>query len=653
MNLSRRTTAGIVCSLLMVAYFYVVAKPASSAEAPTVTIREALVSPSGRARVIVSVAGVGEAVLKKEAFALSESGKGVSSLTVTPLLQSRVRPVTVAMVFDISGSTAGRPLADAKAAGKRFVSLLPAGVRVMVVAFGPKASIRQGLTADRSALNRAIDGLTASGGTAMYDGIVLAASRLGGVAAQHNILLFSDGKDTASVRTLSQAVAAAKKVSAPVTSVGLVTSDSDAAALSTIADATGGRSLRVSQSGQLGSAFGQVAKDIASQYVLEYKSGAVGPKEIELAVTLRIGALTASDSIVMLNPRTALPPPPPAITAPEADAPPPIKAFTGRVGLYVGIAAVFFALILFLVILLPRPGERGGDRLLRNLRVGKTREGKTRNQEHHGLSGTAIGRTAAQFVERVPKRANFDARLQMQLDRAGWPLRASEFVVLQIAGVMAGALVGFGLLERWWLGIVLAIAGAGVFRVILSRKIERRKSVFLSQLPETLQLLAGSLQAGYAFMQGLDTLVQETSPPTSSEFGRVLTETRLGNPVEDSMSAMADRLDSDDFRWVVLAINIQRQVGGNLAVLLQTVASTLREREQVRRQIKVLSAEGRLSASILTVLPFLLAGYISVVNPAYIGALITETLGRVMIVGALMLMGIGILWMRKIVNIDV
>ncbi|MFA5890208.1 MAG: type II secretion system F family protein, partial [Actinomycetota bacterium] len=192
-----------------------------------------------------------------------------------------------------------------------------------------------------------------------------------------------------------------------------------------------------------------------------------------------------------------------------------------------------------------------------------------------------------------------------------------------------------------------------VFRMVLARKIERRRSLFLAQLPDTLQLLAGSLQAGYGFMQGLDTLVQESSPPTSSEFGRVLTETRLGSPVDEALKAMADRLDSDDFRWVVLAINIQRQVGGNLAVLLQTVAGTLREREQVRRQIKVLSAEGRLSASILTVLPFLLAGYISLVNPGYITALVIEPIGRVMIAGALVMMGVGIAWMRKIVNIDV
>ena len=168
-----------------------------------------------------------------------------------------------------------------------------------------------------------------------------------------------------------------------------------------------------------------------------------------------------------------------------------------------------------------------------------------------------------------------------------------------------------------------------------------------------MQLLSGSLQAGYGFMQAIDTIVKEAPPPTSTEFGRVLTEARLGMPIEDALQTMADRMGSEDFRWVVLAINIQRQVGGNLAQLLSTVADTLREREQVRRQIKVLSAEGRLSAVILVILPFAIAGYIAVANPTYLKPLFKETFGHIMIAFALVMMTIGIFWMKKIIKIDV
>jgi tight adherence protein B len=154
-------------------------------------------------------------------------------------------------------------------------------------------------------------------------------------------------------------------------------------------------------------------------------------------------------------------------------------------------------------------------------------------------------------------------------------------------------------------------------------------------------------------MQAIDTVAKEAQPPAATEFSRVLSEARLGMPIDEALNAMAERVGGEDFRWVVLAINIQRQVGGNLAALLTTVANTLREREMVRRQIKVLSAEGRLSAMILVALPFVLAGYISVVNPGYINQLFEETIGKFMIVLGLVLMGIGILWMRKIIKIDV
>ena len=139
----------------------------------------------------------------------------------------------------------------------------------------------------------------------------------------------------------------------------------------------------------------------------------------------------------------------------------------------------------------------------------------------------------------------------------------------------------------------------------------------------------------------------------SSEFQRALTEARLGLPLEDSLGSMADRVGTDDFRWVVVAMNIQRQVGGNLAELLETVAQTLRGREQVYRQIRVLSAEGRLSAIILFALPFGLLGYLLVFNPTYLAPLLSASIGLLMIAGAVVLMLIGWVWIRRLIKIEV
>jgi tight adherence protein B len=176
-------------------------------------------------------------------------------------------------------------------------------------------------------------------------------------------------------------------------------------------------------------------------------------------------------------------------------------------------------------------------------------------------------------------------------------------------------------------------------------RIDRRKRAFMEQLPGTLQLLAGSLRAGYGLMQAIDTVVKEADDPTATEFARVLTEARLGMPVEEALEGMAQRLESDDFHWVVMAIGIQREVGGNLAELLTTVAATMRGRATLRRQIRVLSAEGRISAWVAFVLQLM--------NPGYLAELFQRTVGLIMVAVGIALLLAGAMWLRKIVDIEV
>jgi tight adherence protein B len=188
---------------------------------------------------------------------------------------------------------------------------------------------------------------------------------------------------------------------------------------------------------------------------------------------------------------------------------------------------------------------------------------------------------------------------------------------------------------------------------MLRSALSKRAEHLREQLPDVLTILASSLRAGHSFLQSLDTVAKEIAHPAAAEFQRVVAEIRLGRPAEDALEALAQRVGSPDFMWAVLAVNIQREVGGNLAEILDTVADTLRERAMLRRQIKVLTAEGRLSAWVLALLPVAIGLYMAAVNPSYIGLLVTTTVGLVMLGTAIVLMFLGILWMRKIVNIDV
>ena len=179
----------------------------------------------------------------------------------------------------------------------------------------------------------------------------------------------------------------------------------------------------------------------------------------------------------------------------------------------------------------------------------------------------------------------------------------------------------------------------------------RRKAAFAAQLPDTLQLVGGGLRAGYGLLQAIDSVAEEALAPTSEEFRRLIIEVNLGRDLTDALRAMANRVESDDFGWVVDAIEIHREVGGDLAEILDSVSTTIRDRAQIRRRIKALSAEGRLSAAILLSLPFLVGIAISLTNPDYMGELTESGVGKLMIAAGVMLMFIGTGWMRRIIRL--
>ena len=188
-------------------------------------------------------------------------------------------------------------------------------------------------------------------------------------------------------------------------------------------------------------------------------------------------------------------------------------------------------------------------------------------------------------------------------------------------------------------------------RLLVNRSRRKRREAFAAQLDGTLQLLAGSLRAGYGLLQAVNNIAAEAAAPTGQEFGRIVVETRLGRDLVESLTVLAQRMDSPDFRWVTQAIEIQRSVGGDLSQILDTVGQTIRERNQIRRQISALSAEGRISSYILIAIPFFLAVFILVMAPEFIAPLWTTTSGLVAIAVGAVLMLVGIAWIRRLVRL--
>jgi tight adherence protein B len=268
-------------------------------------------------------------------------------------------------------------------------------------------------------------------------------------------------------------------------------------------------------------------------------------------------------------------------------------------------------------------------------------------------AGGWIPNRVTHFGNRFAEARGFGEKLDLELEAAGVSLRSGEFVIVTVVGGLLGALLGAAILGNWLLAI--AVGGLSSFTptVALRVALRRRADKLRDQLPDVLTIMASSLRAGHSFLQALDTTAKEIAQPAAAEFQRVVAEVRLGRSADDALEAMSQRVGSEDFRWAVLAVNIQREVGGNLAEILDTVAETLRERATIRGQIRVLTAEGRLSAWVLALMPFGIGAYMAAVNPSYIGLLFTTTVGFVMLGVGVGLLVAGILWMRKIVNIDV
>jgi len=250
------------------------------------------------------------------------------------------------------------------------------------------------------------------------------------------------------------------------------------------------------------------------------------------------------------------------------------------------------------------------------------------------------------------RRGLFDAE---ELALAGVVMGPPSFVVVVFAlsTVLAvlGVLLGFGTLWAIPLALVFALLGPLTAKIALVVRTSARRAKFADQLDDTLQLLAGNLRAGHGISQALDAVSRDAEPPTSEEFARAVNQTRIGRDLNDALGDVSARMRSDDFSWTAQAIAINRETGGNLAEVLQQVASTIRERNQIRRQVKALSAEGRLSAIVLICLPIGVTLALLVLQPAYLRPFTQSIIGVAAIVVAVVLAIIGTFWMLAVTRV--
>lgn len=647
MNRSVRLLATAATSLIGVLLIWPVAASAAGLDA---SIDHSEIS--GRVlRMLVSVPGVEPVDLNSVAISI---GGAETSAKAEEASQAAGLSRTTILAIDTSKSMAGARISEAKKAANAYLSQVPANVKVGIVTFDSRVNTRLAPTLDRAAARRVIGGLTLALRTHLYDG-VLGAVRALGTGGARQILLLSDGKDTTGdplgglVKTLS-------KADAKLDVISLQQSDSGNAALNAMAEATNGQVINALDPKALSAAFASEADALARQVLVTATVPASEKAtDANVTVTLRAGSETYTDTAFLtVRDHQASP-------APETQNPLPVTSALALprqvvlgaiVAIGMGIIGIGTALSLR-----PRSSSRGltiedqiGVYGATGMRSGQD-GAEIRSNSQGPSSLTAQAKHAAESV--LANNRGVEAKIAKMLEGSGLSLRPAEWLIVHtlivLGSAAVGVLIGAG---NPVLIVLLILFGFAAPWLYLKFKTSRRLAAFGASLPDTLQLMSGSLSAGLSLAQSLDTIVREGSEPITSEYRRVIVESRLGVPLEDALEGVAERMESRDFEWVVMAIRIQRQVGGNLAELLQTVAATLREREFLRRHVKALSAEGRLSAYILCGLPPAFLGYLTLTKWDYVRPLFVSPVGWLMLGTIVVLLLGGAFWMSKVVKAE-
>ncbi len=557
------------------------------------------------------------------------------------------------LVLDTSGSMQGSALAAAKAAAVSFIGALPNDARVALIGFDDTVVTYRSPTLDRSALITDIEALTATGQeTLLWDALLVAADVAAGSRAEHSsIVVLSDGDDTASAAIPAEVVARLDATSTALYAVAIESPDTDLVELEDTVVRVGGHFLPTSDVDELGPLYTEIAGRLANRYRLRFApahqgsrtavvsvavGGTVATARIDLGVGARIddhdegqpvaptdgeSPATAPDGHDLHDERVLGP-----VTTPTDG------RLSGPTMLAIGIGSMFAAFAILGLIFVP-PAT-------------KVRLDTAAGVDRLGGITTRLGEAADELIARHDRGGLIDA----QLEAADVNLRPGELLLTWTLATAAFGLL-LGALSGPAGGLLAVGASLGAGLAVLRVRAGRRRARFADQLTETLGIIAGSLRSGQSLPASIELVASEAPSPTADEFHRIAFEVRVGRDLTDSIREAARRTASQDLEWVANAVDINRELGGDLSEIMDNVAATIRERRAVARQIDALSAEGRATAWVLLAMPILLFVFSWWRTPDNIATFVGDPLGRLLLVVAVGGMTAGHLWIRHLVRL--
>lgn len=600
----------------------------------------------------------GAEVTAPESIVVTADGQALKSSVdaESPPTDAATGRRTAYLVVDVSGSMAGAGITAARQAASDYAKAIPDDVELGLITFSETVKVAVVASTNHRLAPDALNDVTPEGDTALYDAVrsaVKEGQKVSG-ADEQRLLILSDGSDTSSTSSLREAAAALQRssVQADVVAFGV---PGDQTALKRLSGASEGRVLAADNAEKLADAFRSAAATFAPRLRVE----AVVPEELAgKASTIVVSGGTGDESWQAEAPVTFA-----ALTKSSPSSTDSATSALSEFWLPALLATIFGVLLFVFVGLLTIP-ERARDRFTTATRLAEASRYRVgaatlaQREQNAGptratSSGSAVNRHALTLMDRRLRSAGSRQKVVTDLEGAGLRMKPEEWAVLQLCVVITTAALLGALNGSILLAPVGGLLGWLGCRLFLRIRRSRREAKFLEQIPDTLQLIAGSLRAGFSLPQALGTVVREGTEPTASELSRALTEARLGASIEDALDGVAKRMNCMDLAWVVIGVRISREVGGNLAEIMGTTVSTMRERAELRGTVRVLSAEGRFSAWILSALPFLVAGFLFVFRPGYFDPMTESLVGWIMFAVGAVLLALGILWLSKLVKIKV
>jgi tight adherence protein B len=616
----------------VVAAFAALASNATAQEEPRLTPAGGARFPD-RAFVLSLPTG---ASLSQSDVQVRENGELVKNVSVVPAGAADSGQFAVVVVIDASRSMRGEAITGAVEAARAFAAQRGANQLMGIVTFNKKATVALPLTASQSDIAAALAAKPALAyETHVYDGVATAVGMLENAnVAAGSVIVLSDGADTGSAVTLEEVAARARSMRVRIFTVGLRSRAFESEPLERLAQRAGGEYSEAASSADLKPIFNALGARLASEYLVRYRSPAGPEQEVQVAVRIRGFDGVATRGYVT-----------PALGDGMQGAYRRSLADTfwqSPLAMLVtsGVAALLLA-IGFMIVLRPR-----------------TRTVRRRLADFVSLPIPDADRKAARTdvvlsqAERSFEQRAWWGRFKNDLELA--EIRTPPIHVIAWTTIVT--------LVATWLAIVIGgsvlfgVLGAMVpliVRSAIKRRVDKVRQDFADQLPDNLQVLSSALRAGHSLVGALSVVVEDCPEPSRKEFRRVIADEQLGVSLEDALGVVVDRMDNRDLAHVGLVAALQRETGGNTAEVLDRVSETIRERFELRRLVKTLTTQGRMSRWIVSLLPVALLALITLINPEYMAPLYTHTFGRVLLALAAVMIVCGSLVIRRIVNIRV